>query len=130
MRLTQTTAAVEDPDAFCFRLAYNLATDRLRAEARRRSRESRWGAETSTFVAGCPVLAHPSAEEALASRRELDQVMAAVERLPPRTREVFRLHKLAGASYAETASRLGVSVSAVEKHMMRALAALARAVGR
>lgn len=41
--------------------------------------------------------------------------------LPPRTQEVFRVHKLEGLSHAETAARLGVSKSAVEKHMIAVL---------
>jgi RNA polymerase sigma factor (sigma-70 family) len=44
-----------------------------------------------------------------------------VETLPPQTQRVFRMHKLEGLSHAETAARLGVSKSAVEKHMITAL---------
>lgn len=121
---------VRDAEAYCFRLAYNLAVDRRRALTRRRRREEVWGLETETFVGQTPVLAEPSAEDVVSSRQQLEAVLSAVERLPPRSREVFRMHKLDGLSYAEVARRLGVSVSAVEKGMMRALAAIASVVQR
>ena len=121
---------IADAEAFCFRLAYNLAADRRRSTIRRRRREDVWGVETGTFVGTTPVLSGPPADEAFASRQELKAVLAVVERLPSRSREVFRIHKLEGLSYAETARRLAISVSAVEKHMMRALAAISRQVHR
>ena len=44
-----------------------------------------------------------------------------METLPPQTQRVFRLHKLQGLSHQETAESLGVSKSAVEKHVSLAL---------
>jgi RNA polymerase sigma factor (sigma-70 family) len=41
--------------------------------------------------------------------------------LPERTRTVFVLRRLEGQSYREISLRLGLSVSAVEKHMLRAV---------
>jgi len=41
--------------------------------------------------------------------------------LPVRTRQAFRLHKLEDLTHAEVAQRMGISKSAVEKHIMRAL---------
>ena len=45
----------------------------------------------------------------------------ALMKLPERTRAVFLLRRLEGMSYSEIAIRLGVSVSAAEKHMLRAV---------
>lgn len=44
----------------------------------------------------------------------------AIDMLPPRRREVFRLCKLDGKSYAETASDLGISRNAVKEHIVKA----------
>jgi RNA polymerase sigma-70 factor (ECF subfamily) len=41
----------------------------------------------------------------------------------------FRLHKLEGLSQAETARAMGISVSAVEKHLSAALKSLTRTLG-
>lgn len=56
---------------------------------------------------------------------DLRQRLRAVERiiqcLPPRCREVFWLHRVEGFSQPEIASRLGITVKIVERHVMRAL---------
>ncbi|MDI1296884.1 MAG: sigma-70 family RNA polymerase sigma factor, partial [bacterium] len=61
----------------------------------------------------------------LAGREALKTALAALERLPERTRTIFVLRRLEGMRYLEIARRLGLSVSAVEKHMVRAVAHLA-----
>jgi RNA polymerase sigma-70 factor (ECF subfamily) len=48
------------------------------------------------------------------------EVQAAVEKLEPEFREVYRLHALEGRGYAEIAARLGVPVSTVGTRIMRA----------
>ena len=46
---------------------------------------------------------------------------AALERLPPKQREVFMLSRQLGLSYPEIAERQGVSIKTVEAHIMQAL---------
>ena len=46
---------------------------------------------------------------------------AALDRLPPKQREVFVLSRQLGLSYPEIAARQGVSVKTVEAHIMQAL---------
>ena len=53
----------------------------------------------------------------------------AMRKLKPKTREIYLLHRLDDLSYAEIAARMGLSVSAIEKHMMDAIGDLDRAVG-
>lgn len=72
----------------------------------------------------------PLQDEAIAAREELALVMASLDRLPPRTRDVFRLRRLEGYSSRETAERLGVSQSAVEKHLHCAVRQLLQLCGR
>ena len=67
------------------------------------------------------VLDAPDAETALSWRQDLQAVMRALDELPERTREIFRLHKLGGMPQAEVARRFDLSLSAVEKHLGRAL---------
>jgi len=55
-------------------------------------------------------------------------VDAALLQLNERTRDVFVLSRLERMKYAEIAEMYGISVSAVEKHMIKALAHLARRV--
>jgi RNA polymerase sigma-70 factor (ECF subfamily) len=51
----------------------------------------------------------------------------ALDAVSRRTRDVFFMQRLDGLSYAQIAQRLGVSISAVEKHIATALAILADA---
>ena len=61
----------------------------------------------------------------LAGREALAAALAALETMPERTRTIFVLRRLEGLRYLEIATRLGLSVSAVEKHMVRAVEQLA-----
>lgn len=57
----------------------------------------------------------------LESRQSLQMVVAALQTLPERTRDIFVLRRLEGQAYRDIASKFGISVSAVEKHMVRAV---------
>lgn len=59
-----------------------------------------------------------------AGREALNNVLTGLRELPERTRNVFILARLEQMRHAEIARRLGISVSAVEKHIVKALAHL------
>ena len=62
----------------------------------------------------------PLHTEVLAAQERLERIMAALESLGPRTREIFLMHRLDGLKYREIAARLDITVSAVEKHIAKA----------
>jgi len=70
----------------------------------------------------------PGADVVLLSREELAVLERAIHALPPRTREVFRLHKFEERSYAEIAAQLGIAKNTVMVHMVKALGLCRRAV--
>lgn len=72
----------------------------------------------------------PLQDVVLESREELALVMRSLAELPERTRAVFRLRRIEGLSLLETAARLGISQSAVEKHLRGATRILAGICGR
>jgi RNA polymerase sigma factor (sigma-70 family) len=115
---------VQNPMALLYRMGANLMLDRLRRERRGAVREDAWLKVERTTLGGEDVVDHPPADEALAGRQRLAQLIAGLETLPPRMREAFRRHKLEGMSHAETARAMGISISAVEKHVSGALKAL------
>lgn len=119
---------IDNPRAFLFRLASNLLMDRWRSGRRSAERDSEW--RRSNHVVGPveDVDDAPSAEAVVVGRERLARLVAALSGLPPKTQTVFRLHKFDGVGYAEIATRLGISRSSVEKHMMDALRVLARKV--
>ena len=56
-------------------------------------------------------------------------MVAAVNRLPRRQREVVALHYLAGLTDDEVAGALGIATGTVKIHVNRGLAALRRTLG-
>jgi RNA polymerase sigma factor (sigma-70 family) len=105
--------AIAHPRAFLFRTARNLALDHLR-KLRVRS------------VAAQPLAVEipspePPADVALLDRQRVRLFQQALETMPPRCREVFLLHRVHACTYGDIARRLGISESAVEKNIMRAL---------
>lgn len=66
----------------------------------------------------------PMPEEVLAAEECLDRMREALDAVNRRTREIFFMQRLDGLSYAQIAQRMGISISAVEKHMASALSIL------
>lgn len=106
---------VEDMDRYVFVVAGNVLM-------RRHRKERRW-----TRVLGIepqddytPI----TPERALLGKDRLSSALAVLTQLPPRTRQIFLLHRFEDMTYLRIASALGISRSAVEKHMIRALRAL------
>ncbi len=63
-------------------------------------------------------------DEVLAAEQRLIRMKETLDRVSRRTREVFFMHRLQGLSHAEIAENLGVTISAVEKHVASALTIL------
>ena len=124
------TTDILNPGAYLYRLGSNLMLDRLRQRRRAAARDHDYLRSHSLVVAGQEVADLAPADEALAARQRLAQLLAIVETLPPRTRQAFRLHKFDGLTHVQTAERLGISRSAVEKHISAALAILLQKVKR
>ncbi len=57
------------------------------------------------------------AADALASRDEIQYLIKAIQRLPKRCREIFRMRNQEQLSYREIASRLDISVKTVETQL-------------
>jgi RNA polymerase sigma-70 factor (ECF subfamily) len=103
--------------AWLFQIAANLAVDFGRRERRR--------AGAFDFEAPIEALAaHEPRGGSPEGRLTVAGLIAAIEALPRRRRDVLILHKLEGYTHAEIAERLHISRDAVEKHVVRALADL------
>lgn len=105
---------VREPAGFLVRTAANLAVDKHR-QGKRQAREP-----LEAFEAGLED-GSPLQDEVLTARERLRRVQAGLERLPPRTRQVFVMHKVEGMKLREIAAALGITQSAVEKHVAKAV---------
>jgi RNA polymerase sigma factor (sigma-70 family) len=120
----------ENPVALIYRIATNVMLDRARGETRAAARDGAWRQAAHATIGGEDVAEEAPADEAVASRQRLRQLVDAAADLPPQMQRAFRLHKLEGLSHAETAQAMGISVKSVEKHISAALKALTARLGR
>jgi RNA polymerase sigma-70 factor (ECF subfamily) len=112
---------IQNPTAYLYRLGSNLMLDRLRGERRTAHRDGAWLDSQTVRIGNEEISAEPSAEAAVAARQRLALLTAAIQDLNPQTQRIFRMHKFEGLSHPQVAAALGISRSAVEKHMMAAL---------
>ena len=106
---------IENPRAFLFRVATNLASDHQRSQERRPDVPL-----ADDDLENIPQTA-PEPEAIVLSQQQLALLKQAVSELPPKCREVFMLCKFEQYSYPQVAKLLGISESAVNKHMIKAL---------
>jgi RNA polymerase sigma factor (sigma-70 family) len=115
---------IDSPAGFAIRTARNVVYDALRRQK----------VVTIEHVAdvGALGLADEAAdpEATLLARDELKRLRAILEALPTQQRRVFTLRKVYGLPPGEIAERLGLSVSTVEKHLVKAVRACAEALAR
>ncbi|MBS1129838.1 MAG: Sigma-70 region 2 [Proteobacteria bacterium] len=109
------TAPVANQRAFLFRIAGNLAIDYLRSH--------RLSTPQTVDLESCSDLPsdEPGPERYAIARQQLDCLRRAIDELPAKCREVFVRHKFDGISQKALASEYGVTVNAIEKHLVRAL---------
>lgn len=115
-------ASIESSEAYVFSIAGNLLRDRGRRDKVRAGYLDRALAEEGAGVD----LREPG--RVAAGRQSLDQLARALRALPELTRSVFILHRLENLGRAEIARAFGLSASTVDRHLVRALAALAQCV--
>lgn len=107
--------AIHEPRALLHQSARNLIIDRHRRASLRDHAELDALAEADQPTAP----AHQQPDEALASSQAIQAYIAAIENLPPRSREAFVLHIFDGLNHRQIAERMGISYSMVEKHIVR-----------
>lgn len=119
IRATTSGAVMPDnPRAYLYRMAGNLAIDHMRRNRRR-----------ETWVDGDAddgMLAHlespgPAPDDVVSSRQEWHILTQAVAELPDKCREVFLLYRGRGLTMRQVAQALGISDKTVEKHIARAM---------
>lgn len=111
---------VENPSAFLLRAAVNLAHDQRRHRMVANPIE---GLDLELLTISDD---RPLQDEVLEARERLSRAQQALASLNPRTRDAFLMHRVEQLKYREIAARLGITVSAVEKHIAKAALLLAR----
>lgn len=122
LHVTRTdTGPVANPLAYLHRVGMNIVLDRVRERQRRDRREQGWSELAIDQRGGEAADDSPSPHDVAEGRQRARRLASAIAALPPGAGRVFRRHKLDGLSHGEVASELGISRSAVEKHIAVAL---------
>ncbi|MCQ2995292.1 RNA polymerase sigma factor [Pseudomonas syringae group sp. J309-1] len=117
--LASQRITIEQPNAYLRRVAHSVLIDHYRDASRYMPLYDDEGA----------CLTHgnvneefaPSAEHLADLQQRLEALQRILDCLPPRCREVFWLARIEGHRQAHIASLLNISLSMVERHLMRAL---------
>lgn len=113
-------SALRNPEAYLQRIVRNLLIDRSR--------------RTATLPVHVPITEEiqiavpPDQAYAIEVSQMREQYRAVVAALPPRTREVFLLHRVDDLQYIEIAERLEISVRTVEWHISQAISKIGTAL--
>lgn len=119
LAVQQRGQPVLDVRALLYRTARNLVIDRHRRNDIRRHEDL----HTLTDAEHPLAPRHQQPEEAMASSQIARAYLDTIEALPPRCREAFMLHTFEELSHAQIAVQMGISVSMVEKHVVRGMVA-------
>jgi len=111
-------AGVSNPQGYIFAVAANV----LRDQSRRRKVRAEYSAG---MQAEAQRIEDVTPERLLQSRQELNCVVAALNEMPERMRNIFILARLENLPRAEIAQRLGISKRLVEQQITLATASLA-----
>lgn len=116
----QSDLSVENESAYAFQTVRSVLADRWRrATVRRR--------DSHTIL---DEVHHPvdmiTPEQVMSGRETMERFVQALEEMPSRTRDIFVLHRFDDMSYTQIADHVGISLSAVGKHMVKALRFLAQ----
>jgi RNA polymerase sigma factor (sigma-70 family) len=114
LEMYKQTQEVREPEGFLVRAVANLSIDKHRHDS-------------FLDMAGEPVDelpifdSQPQPDEVYAARERLHTMIAGLEVLPERTQVIFVALRVDGKSYQDIARDEQISVSAVEKHIARAM---------
>jgi RNA polymerase sigma-70 factor (ECF subfamily) len=119
---TRDLQRIAHPKAFLFQTATNLLRDDRRGKQVRRADHSQHALHRLHATET------PTPERVLEGRQRLRAFEQALAELSPRCREVFLLARYDGLTHPQIARRLGITVSGVEKHIVKAIAHFGRAL--
>jgi RNA polymerase sigma factor (sigma-70 family) len=121
----------ENIEAYVFKIAASVLTDWGRRESTHMRKAHKTLTDSADGVAlPDDLIEDRTPERVLLGKDGLKGVEDALATLKQKTRDIFLLSKLDQMSHCDIAARYGLSVSAVEKHVMKAMAHICRKTAR
>lgn len=109
---SENVEALENPKAYLFQTASNLALNRIRKQRNHQLYIAGLDAEETNEL---------TPERCASAASDLRLLEQAVERLPQKYRRTFLLSRVQDKTYREISEILDISESTVEKHIIKAL---------
>ncbi len=106
---------IEQPKAYLFRIAKNLALTKLTKKSKKITDYLEESGASVVIECGAAADSEVEAQESLGLYCE------AIAALPEKCRQVFLLRKVHGLAHKEIAERMSLSVSSVEKYLLRGI---------
>lgn len=123
LQARKTDAPIENSEAYLFTIARNVLSRHWQRNVLRTVDDAAGETEYVRDTA-------PLQDQQMLDRESLGKALQAIGNMPERTRNIFLMHRFEDMTYAAIARHVGVSTSAVEKHIMTALQILVQATGR
>lgn len=114
--------AIDNVERYLFRIANNVLVSRHRHAAVRHRAAADLPADVLEWIDDL------SPERVMMGRQAMAQFVVGLRTMAPRAREAFLFHRFEEMTYPAIARQMGISVSAVEKLIIRALEHLGDAV--
>lgn len=108
--------AISHLQAYLFKIASNIAIDRLRRQGRQPQQVRLTSAREDLLAAAATV------DQLVDARQQLAMIREAVEELPPKCRKAFMLYKFHCHSYKDIAADMNLTESMIRKYVLRAIA--------
>jgi len=113
--------SIDNLESYLFTMASRLSLDHIRKRQRRTARDEKWTGENTEMTGSFATSSEDDGETRLLRAENIALVHKAITQLTPKVRQAFELHRLKGLSHKQVAGELGISVSTVEKHIIRAM---------
>ena len=107
----ESSEEVENPQAFLYKTAHNLALNHLRKSSYREAHLNSLDSDPQTV----------SLERQVISQKDVDQLQLRINKLPELTQKIFLSNRMEGKSYPQISEEFGMSIGSVQKHMSKAL---------
>jgi len=121
----------ENIEAYVFRIAASVLADWGRREKTHKGKAHQPISEPQDDSSLPVILIEDrTPERVLMGKERLQDLEEALLKLKQKTRDIFLLSRVDNYSHQEIAERYGLSVSAVEKHVMKAMSQISRRVFR
>jgi RNA polymerase sigma factor (sigma-70 family) len=115
MRARSSSAVIKNLRGYLLTVAANVLNEKARGD------RARCKATHVAFEDTGHSSEQNTPERIVLQRDQIDVMVAVIQELPARTRDVFLLHRFEEMTYDAIARKMGMSSSGVEKHIMKAL---------